>query len=60
PSFELLIFNRYGQLIFRTRNATRPWDGKVGGKPVPTGTYYFTLDLKQAGLKQAGFVDVIR
>ncbi len=60
PTFELLLFNRYGQLIFTSKSAARPWDGKVAGRPVPTGTYYFTLDLKQAGLKHSGFVDVIR
>ena len=37
------IFNRYGQLIYRTDNPDIAWDGKteVTKKAVPTGVYYY-------------------
>ena len=60
PNFELTIFNRYGQTIFRAKRNLQPWDGTLNKKPVPIGTYYYVLDLKEGGLKYAGFVDIIR
>jgi gliding motility-associated-like protein len=47
---ELIIYNRYGTLIFEGNNST-PWDGKANrglnnlGKLLPTGTYYYILYL---------------
>jgi len=37
------VYNRYGQLVFETRDWSRRWDGKLGGKPQGTGTYVWTL-----------------
>jgi large repetitive protein len=43
---EVLIYNRWGELIFycspenlEAGQSFCPWDGRVGGKLVPTGTY---------------------
>ncbi len=33
------VFNRWGQLVFETREAGRGWDGTIGGKPQDSGTY---------------------
>ncbi|WP_411894652.1 gliding motility-associated C-terminal domain-containing protein [Winogradskyella sp. A2] len=47
---ELLIFNRYGDLIFRGNN-DKLWNGEVNkginanGKVVPVGTYFYVLNL---------------
>ena len=60
PNFELTIFNRYGQKIYLANKNTQPWNGTLNNKPVPIGTYYFILDLKEGGLKRSGFVDIIR
>ncbi len=40
---EFLVYNRYGQLVFETRDWSRKWDGTIGGKPQPTGTFLWTL-----------------
>jgi gliding motility-associated-like protein len=42
-NMEFRVFNRYGQLVFETRDWTRKWDGKIGGVAQPTGTYAWTL-----------------
>ena len=46
PDPEITIFNRYGQTIFRSKGYSRPWDGTFNGKKLPTGTYYYIIDLK--------------
>lgn len=42
-SVEVRIFNRYGQLVFRSDNYQNDWEGKVNGKPIPDGTYYYVI-----------------
>jgi gliding motility-associated-like protein len=41
------VFNRYGQLVFETRDWTRKWDGKLNGRELDSGTYVWTLQYKQ-------------
>jgi gliding motility-associated-like protein len=38
-AFELQIFNRYGQIIFKTNSKTSGWDGKFNGITQPQGVY---------------------
>jgi gliding motility-associated-like protein len=37
------VYNRYGQMVFETRDWSRKWDGNINGKPQGTGTYVWTL-----------------
>jgi gliding motility-associated-like protein len=38
------IYNRYGQIIFETKDWTRKWDGRVKSQLQPSGTYVWTLE----------------
>lgn len=60
PGATVEIYNRYGQLVYRSVGYTTPWDGTVNGKPVPVGTYYYIVDPKNGRKRMAGYVDVIR
>ena len=40
---EFRVFNRYGQLLFETRDPSRKWDGTFNGKPQDPGTYVWML-----------------
>jgi len=42
-NLEFRVYNRYGQLVFETRDWTRKWDGKINNVPQDTGTYVWTL-----------------
>jgi gliding motility-associated-like protein len=44
-SYELFIFNRWGELIYTTRDKDIGWDGTFKGQDVPDGTYAFTVRL---------------
>ncbi len=37
------IYNRFGQLLFETRDWTKKWDGKINGQLQPSGTYVWML-----------------
>ncbi|TAE85861.1 MAG: hypothetical protein EAY81_06145 [Bacteroidetes bacterium] len=41
-SFQLKIYNRWGQLVFESDNLNHTWDGTIKGKFVPTDTYIYT------------------
>ncbi len=60
PGSTVDIYNRYGQLIFHSDGYAVPWDGTVGGKPVPVGTYYYIVNPKNGRKIMSGYVDVIR
>ena len=47
---RMLVYDRWGQIVFRSTGYAQPWDGKRNGKPVPEGAYYYTIDLNDEGL----------
>ncbi|MFT5157764.1 MAG: gliding motility-associated-like protein, partial [Bacteroidia bacterium] len=42
-SYSLLIANRWGEVIFESKDANVGWDGTYQGQLVPAGTYMFTM-----------------
>ena len=51
--FKLLIYNRYGNLVFEGDNNTPKWNGRLFNdkKPSPTATYFYTLHLNDRDYK---------
>jgi gliding motility-associated-like protein len=47
-NFEMLIYNRWGELIFETHDANRGWDGSYGmdGRDVQQGVYTYKIIYK--------------
>ena len=46
------VYNRFGEVIFETRDWTKKWNGTKGGNPQPTGTYIWILDYTDANNKR--------
>lgn len=44
--FTLLIFNRWGEIIFESHNADIGWDGTYGGVLMQDGTYTWKIEFK--------------
>jgi gliding motility-associated-like protein len=40
------VFNRYGSEVYSNDNYKNDWDGNYKGKPVPDGTYYYTINFR--------------
>ncbi|MBK8143101.1 MAG: gliding motility-associated C-terminal domain-containing protein [Chitinophagaceae bacterium] len=62
PNFELLVYNRNGEVVFQNSKTNKPWDGRYKGLPQPSGVYIYVIDLKDSsrpGLLK-GFVHIIR
>jgi gliding motility-associated-like protein len=43
-TYDFSIFNRWGQLIYQTKDPMDAWDGKYLGKFVQTGAYNWTVN----------------
>lgn len=42
-NLKFKIYNRYGQLVFETKDWTKKWDGKINGNPQASGTFVWML-----------------
>lgn len=61
PEAIVNVFNRYGQVVFHSQGYGTEWDGTYNGKPLPVGTYYYTIDLKIGfGTNPSGWVVILR
>jgi gliding motility-associated-like protein len=57
------IYNRWGQMIFTTKDSTQPWDGKYNGKEQASGTYVWMAEGEYEGGKkfsEKGMITLIR
>ncbi|MEY4702852.1 MAG: hypothetical protein RIR96_749 [Bacteroidota bacterium] len=57
------IYNRWGQLVFRSTNVKNGWDGTFKGKLQPMEVYAFTLDVTFGdgkSVKRTGDITLIR
>jgi len=47
PHNELIIFNQWGNQVYRDYNYENNWAGTYNGKDLPVGTYYYVLFLDE-------------
>lgn len=62
-SFRLMIYTRWGQVLFQSDNPETGWDGTVDGQPVAAGTYVYQIEASDSlgkGFRKRGLVAVIR
>lgn len=45
PDCEVEVYNRWGELLFRSVGYKQPWDGRYKEGFVPVGTYYYVIEL---------------
>jgi gliding motility-associated-like protein len=38
------IFNRWGQIVYKSTGTYKPWDGTKNGVMLPVSTYYYVID----------------
>ncbi|MBS3770624.1 MAG: gliding motility-associated C-terminal domain-containing protein, partial [Bacteroidales bacterium] len=62
PNNELIIFNRWGNEVYRKQNYQNEWDGSASNrnKKLPVGTYYYILHLKNRDKTRNGYIYLTR
>ncbi len=62
--FSMLIYNRWGEIIFETKDMHSGWDGTYGGKIVKDGSYIWTLQFKETMSEDrhtyTGHINIVR
>ena len=62
PGNKLWVYNRYGKLVYKATDYANTWDGVSNvnglymGTTLPTGTYFYILDLNDRSKPKAGFI----
>ncbi len=53
PNAVVEIYNRWGELLYRTQGYYKPWNGMYDNAPVPVGTYYYIINLNDSRFPKA-------
>lgn len=63
-NFQLVVYNRWGELIWESKDAKESWDGTYNGRIVPNGTYIWKISFKEKDNDGkrffTGFLNVLR
>lgn len=61
PNAEVVVFNKWGNQLYRSTGVYEPWDGTVNGNPLPAEVYYYVIVLNNADAeKYTGVVTIVR
>ena len=62
--FKIEIFNRWGQMIYKSFELSKGWDGTFKGKNLPTGSYVYKIKTSEYSedkkLVKTGTVALVR
>lgn len=61
--YEMMIFNKWGQMIFQTSDSGEGWNGRFKGELVPAGAYVYLIKYRTPDgqtLEKRGTVTVVR
>jgi len=61
--FKMFVYNKWGQLLFKSENQRVGWDGYFNGKLAPAGVYIYKLEVRYSDNRDeiiAGDVTLIR
>jgi len=62
-SFEFIIFNKWGKIVFKTKDKYERWDGKVDGVEAPADVYTYVVRVAEPSIEAyelMGTVTLIR
>lgn len=62
-TFEIKIFSRWGELLYKSTDITEGWDGKYGGESVQQDVYFYVInmtDLKGKTLDFKGTITLLK
>jgi gliding motility-associated-like protein len=60
PGCVIQVFDRFGNQVFYSAGYEKPWNGRLNGRPVPVGVYYYIINTKKHDRPFTGSVTVVR
>ena len=43
-TFRMMVFNRWGRIVYDSTNPAKGWDGRINGKNAAEGAYYYLIE----------------
>ena len=59
PDAEIFVYNRWGKLVYHSRNAGDEWDGTYNGKILPNDSYHYVIHLNDGSEPRTGVISII-
>ena len=56
---EVTVYNRFGQVVYRSDGYKNDWDGTYKGNPLPSAAYYYIIKSSEKGFIK-GVVNIVR
>jgi gliding motility-associated-like protein len=60
PNCKVKIINSWGNQVFSSDGYPEPWDGTYNGNDLPSGTYYYYIDLGDGSDPLTGPVNIVK
>jgi gliding motility-associated-like protein len=59
---SIVIFNRWGEMVFKSNSASQFWNGQWQSQDVPMGVYFYKLDYRcnDQPIEKTGFITLMR
>jgi gliding motility-associated-like protein len=62
-NYHIQIYNRWGEMVFESKNIGNNWKGTFNGSPLPASVYYYVInavDVYQHPVVRSGYIALIR
>jgi len=63
PNSQVQVYDRWGQLVFKSIGYSQPWDGTNKGKILPMAAYYYVIELNSLDVQIppiTGVISIVR
>jgi len=60
PDNHLSVFNRWGTKVYEKQNYDNSWKGTNNGKKLPSGTYFYILQLDNETPPNKGYLELVK
>ncbi len=60
PNARVKIFNRWGDVVYEAATYHNDWEGTYKGRPLPAGTYFYSLKLSPESTPLQDFITIFR
>jgi gliding motility-associated-like protein len=59
---QIRVFDQRGVMVYESFTIEQPWDGRSNGKTLPSGTYYYSIDISAGAnsVRSKGTVTILR
>jgi gliding motility-associated-like protein len=57
---EVIVFDRWGRIVYQAKPYKNNWDGTVNGKPLPDGAYYYIIKVPTERESYKGSITIFR